>query len=192
MVRKPDPLMRFWKDIELRVGIAARLIVASSNAVVMSDREDLAQDTLLDLHQFFERRTNEEPEMDLDALCGEVMAWGAICLRNNFYDLVRKNRRRAPRNKALGGSSTEAEGYLDFSVKRAFTPFERQVALEWIEKRRPRSKSPKVQSIFEALRTVVEEDLDALPKDVRLMAGVTANDMHHFRERIAGAGENGE
>lgn len=185
MDKRPDAIRAFWKDVGLRVETASRLIVASSNAVMRSDREDLSQDTMMDLHVFFERRIKEDPEIGLDALRTEVLAWGAVCLDHNFCDLVRKNRRRAPRLKALGGHSNDSEGYLDFSRKRIATPFERQVALQLIDRMRPTSRSPKVQSILDALDRVVSEEIDALPKDIQLIAGVSSNDMHHFRERVA-------
>lgn len=192
MPKKCDALTRFWRDLEPRVRTAARLIVVGSTVVPFDEHRDLSQATLLDLHVFVDRRRSEDPELTLELLLGEVKAWGAVCLENNFLDIVRKYRRRAPRLKTLGGNSSEVEGYVDFAHKRVATPFEREVAFDWIERTRCTSRSPKVHSILDALHKGVAEDIDLLPKDVQLIAGVNSNDMHHFRERVSFPSEKGE
>ncbi|MEG3146744.1 hypothetical protein U1839_18990 [Sphingomonas sp. RT2P30] len=179
-------MRRFWVEVDSRVRSAARLVVAGTNAVPRAEYEDLAQLTMLDLHRFVAGKLSEEPDIGLGELQRQVFAFGATCLNHNFLDLVRKSRRRQIRDIELAGNSNEIEGFADFSRRRGSTPEERQIALDWIRRLRERSKSVRFQAILDALEEVTVEELEGVtPKDITLLAKVSSNDIHKFRQLVS-------
>jgi DNA-directed RNA polymerase specialized sigma24 family protein len=187
MARKQHRLRAFWREIDDKVRLVSRYAKMGSKAVSSEDRAELCQDTMIDIQKFVEGRLAKEPQLPLDQLKSEALAWGRRCFTNNLNDLIRKHNRRAERIMEIEAKSNEVEGFLDFSYQRIFTPHDKLEALALIEEMRAGLRSARDQSICDTLVQMVHADVDLHPQDVQLLAGVTAKNVHRFRMRAAGS-----
>ena len=172
-----DPWKEFWRRLDRKVKLAAQASVRGHTVPTNVDYQDLAQATMIDLTRFVEERRAERPEATPEDIEEDVIRWGGECLHNNMLDLARKHSRRMALLAEERTAGKRAWAYNPFRPRSASL---RAEILDWVDKVRRTTRSPRMHAILQAIAFAVDNDLDVTRKDIAAIAGVQANDMNKF------------